>query len=152
MKLLRRKKIMAKKNKDVIIGNDAREALAAGISKTVEAVGTTLGPKGQNVLIDSGHPAAPSTITKDGVTVLRNLVLSDPVENLAVKTIKDASEKTVDECGDGTTTTAILAGAIYMQGLKHLSSGANPVMIKRGIDKFVNKLAEALDTIKRDVE
>lgn len=140
------------KIKDLIIGVEARDAIAAGIAKTVEAVGTTLGPKGQNVLIDSGHPAAPSTITKDGVTVLRNLVLSDPVENLAVKTLKEASEKTVDECGDGTTTTAILAGAIYMQGLKHLSSGANPVMIKRGIDKFVNKLAEALDTIKRDVE
>lgn len=140
------------KIKDLIVGNEARDALSAGIAKTVEAVGTTLGPKGQNVLIDSGHPAAPSTITKDGVTVLRNLVLSDPVENLAVKTIKEASERTVDECGDGTTTTAILAGAIYMQGLKHLSSGANPVMIKRGIDKFVAKLNDALDGIKRDIE
>lgn len=140
------------KIKDLIVGVEARDALAAGVAKTVEAVGTTLGPKGQNVLIDSGHPAAPSTITKDGVTVLRNLVLQDPVENLAVKTIKEASERTVDECGDGTTTTAILAGAIYMQGLKHLSSGANPVMIKRGIDKFVTKLNEALDSIKRDIE
>jgi chaperonin GroEL len=143
---------MAKKNKDVIIGNDAREALAAGISKTVEAVGTTLGPKGQNVLIDSGHPAAPSTITKDGVTVLRNLVLNDAIENLAVKTLREASEKTVEECGDGTTTTAILGGAIYLQGLKHLASGANPVMIKRGIDKVVAKLSEALDDIKKDVQ
>ena len=143
---------MAKKNKDVIIGNDAREALAAGISKTVEAVGTTLGPKGQNVLIDSGHPAAPSTITKDGVTVLRNLVLNDTIENLAVKTLREASEKTVEECGDGTTTTAILGGAIYLQGLKHLASGANPVMIKRGIDKVVAKLSDALDDIKKDVQ
>jgi chaperonin GroEL len=140
------------KIKDLIVGVEARDALAVGVAKTVEAVGTTLGPKGQNVLIDSGHPAAPSTITKDGVTVLRNLVLNDPVENLAVKTIKEAAERTVDECGDGTTTTAILAGAIYMQGLKHLSSGANPVMIKRGIDKFVAKLAESLDSIKRDIE
>lgn len=140
------------KIKDLIIGTEARDALASGVAKTVEAVGTTLGPKGQNVLIDSGHPAAPSTITKDGVTVLRNLVLQDPVENLAVKTIKEASERTVDECGDGTTTTAILAGAIYMEGLKHLASGANPVMIKRGIDKFVTKLNEALDSIKRDIE
>ena len=80
---------MAKKNKDVIIGNDAREALAVGISKTVEAVGTTLGPKGQNVLIDSGHPAAPSTITKDGVTVLRNLVLNDAIENLELVSRKE---------------------------------------------------------------
>jgi chaperonin GroEL len=143
---------MAKnKIKDVIIGTDARDALAAGIKKTVEAVGTTLGPKGQNVLIDSGHPAAPSTITKDGVTVLRNLDLSDPVENLAVKTLREASERTVEECGDGTTTTAILGGALYTQGLKHLASGANPVMIKRGIDKVVNSLITSLDNIKRDV-
>lgn len=140
------------KIKDIIVGDNARKSIAAGVLKTIEAVGSTLGPKGQNVLIDSGHPAAPSTITKDGVTVLRNLVLHDAVENLAVKIIKEASEKTVDECGDGTTTTAILAGAIYLQGLKHLSSGANPVLIKRGIDKFVTKLSDALDTIKRDVE
>lgn len=143
---------MTKKIKDLIIGTEARDALANGIAKTVAAVGTTLGPKGQNVLIDSGHPAAPSTITKDGVTVLRNLELSDPVENLAVKTLREASEKTVEECGDGTTTTAILGGAIYDNGLKHLASGANPVMMKRGIDKVVNKLSDALDTIKRDVK
>ena len=111
---------MAKnKIKDLIIGNDAREALASGVEKTVSAVGTTLGPKGQNVLIDSGHPAAPSTITKDGVTVLRNLQLHDDVENLAVKIIREASERTVEECGDGTTTTAIL-GESY---------GANPTNI-----------------------
>jgi len=143
---------MTEKIKDLIMGTDARTALANGIAKTVAAVGTTLGPKGQNVLIDSGHPAAPSMITKDGVTVLRNLILSDPVENLAVKTLREASEKTVEECGDGTTTTAILAGAIYTQGLKHLLSGANPVMIKRGIDKVIVKMIEALDSIKRDVE
>lgn len=137
--------------KDLIIGNEARNALAAGVEKTMEAVGTTLGPKGQNVLIDSGHPAAPSTITKDGVTVLRNLVLNDHVENLAVKVIREASEKTVEECGDGTTTTAILGGAIYTQGLKHLASGANSVMIKRGIDKVTNKLLEALDALKIEV-
>ncbi len=139
------------KIKDLIVGTEARDALASGINKTIEAVGTTLGPKGQNVLIDSGHPAAPSTITKDGVTVLRNLHLSDPIENLAVKTLREASEKTVEECGDGTTTTAILGGAIYLQGLKHIAAGANPVMIKRGIDKVVVALSNALDNIKRDV-
>ena len=142
---------MSKKIKDLIIGNDARDALANGVQKVVDAVGTTLGPKGQNVLIDSGHPAAPSTITKDGVTVIRNLQLSDPTENLAVKVLKEASEKTVDECGDGTTTTAILGGAIYSEGLKHLAGGANPVMMKRGIDKVVAKLLLALDEIKVDV-
>jgi len=142
---------MAKKIKDLIVGNDAREALQAGVEKVVEAVGTTLGPKGQNVLIDSGHPAAPSTITKDGVTVLRNLELHDEVENLAVKVIREASEKTVEECGDGTTTTAILGGAIYTQGLKHLASGANSVMIKRGIDKVTDKLLTALDSLKVEV-
>lgn len=142
---------MAKKIKDLIVGTEARAALLEGVKKTIEAVGTTLGPKGQNVLIDSGHPMAPSTITKDGVTVLRNLQLHNDVENLAVKIIRDASEKTVEECGDGTTTTAILAGAIYTQGLKHLASGANPVMIKRGIDKVVNKLVAVLDDIKVDV-
>lgn len=144
---------MAKhKIKDLIIGTEARNALAEGIKKTIAAVGTTLGPKGQNVLIDSGHPAAPSVITKDGVTVLRNLLLHDEVENLAVKTLREASEKTVEECGDGTTTTAILAGAIYEQGLKHLTSGANPILIKRGIDKVVSKMIETLDSIKRDIK
>lgn len=138
--------------KDLIIGTEARDSLASGITKTIEAVGTTLGPKGQNVLIDSGHPAAPSVITKDGVTVLRNLVLNDVVENLAVKTIREASEKTVEECGDGTTTTAILAGAIYLSGLKHLASGVNPVMVKRGIDKTTTQLIKALDSIKRTVD
>lgn len=142
---------MSKKIKDLIVGTEARDALARGIEKVVDAVGTTLGPKGQNVLIDSGHPMAPSTITKDGVTVIRNLLLTDYTENLAVKIIRQAAEKTVDECGDGTTTTAILAGAIYTEGLKHLASGTNPVMIKRGIDKVVNKLIEKLDTIKVDV-
>jgi len=142
---------MSKKIKDLIVGTEARDALAKGITKVIQAVGTTLGPKGQNVLIDSGHPMAPSTITKDGVTVIRNLTLTDYTENLAVKVVRQAAEKTVDECGDGTTTTAILAGAIYTEGLKHLASGTNPVMIKRGIDKVVNKLIEKLDTIKVDV-
>jgi chaperonin GroEL len=137
--------------KDLIIGAEARDYLAIGVSKTVDAVGTTLGPKGQHVLIDSGHPAISSVITKDGVTVLRNLQLSNPVQNLAVKTIRDAAEKTVDECGDGTTTTAILAGAIYTNGLKHIAAGVNPVMIKRGIDKVTSKLIDALNSIKRDV-
>lgn len=144
---------MAKhKIKDLIVGDEARKALSEGIKKTTIAVGSTLGPKGQNVLIDSGHPAAPSAITKDGVTVLRNLFLSDEVENLAVKTLREASEKTVEECGDGTTTTAILAGSIYNEGLKHLTSGANPILVKRGIDKVVSKMIESLDSIKRNVE
>lgn len=142
---------MTKKIKDLIVGDEARKALSAGIEKTIEAVGTTLGPKGQNVLIDSGHPAAPSTITKDGVTVLRNLELHDATENLAVKVIREASEKTVEECGDGTTTTAILGGAIYTEGLKHLAGGANSVMIKRGIDKVTDKLLTALDELKQEV-
>ena len=142
---------MSKKIKDLIVGTEARDALAKGIEKVISAVGTTLGPKGQNVLIDSGHPMAPSTITKDGVTVIRNLTLTNYTENLAVKVVRQAAEKTVDECGDGTTTTAILAGSIYTEGLKHLASGTNPVMIKRGIDKVVNKLIEKLDTIKVDV-
>lgn len=139
------------KIKDLIVGVDARNALVEGVKKTVDAVGTTLGPKGQNVLIDSGHPVAPSTITKDGVTVIRSLQLSDPVENLAVKAIREAAEKTVEECGDGTTTTVILAGEIYTQGLKHIASGANPVMMKRGIDKVVGALQVSLDNIKRDI-
>ncbi len=142
---------MSQKIKDLIIGVAAREALARGVVKTIDAIGTTLGPKGQNVLIDSGHPMAPSTITKDGVTVLRNLHLNDYTENLAVKILRQASEKTVEECGDGTTTTAILGGAIYMQGLKHLAGGANPIMIKRGIDKVVTQLLLSLDTIKMEV-
>lgn len=142
---------MKNKIKDLIVGSDARDALARGVAKTMEAVGTTLGPKGQNVLIDSGHPLAPSTITKDGVTVLRNLQLNDITENLAVKIIREASEKTVEECGDGTTTTAILGGAIYTEGLKFLAGGSNPVMMKRGIDKVVNKLLSALDEIKIEV-
>ena len=139
------------KIKDMVTGEDVTKSLSNGIKKIIESVGVTLGPRGQNVLIDSGHPAAPSTITKDGVTVIRNLVLNDYVENLAVKTIREASEKTVDECGDGTTTTAILASAIYLEGLKLLATKRNPISIKRGIDKVAQKLQEKLDEIKIEV-
>ena len=136
---------------DVIFGKKVKKKLTKGVKKVIKSVGATLGSKGQNVLIDSVHPNAPSIVTKDGVTVIRSIKLNDKVQQLAVKIIKEASEKTVDECGDGTTTTAILASAIYLEGIKHLENGINPILMKRGIEKLKDKLIEKIDEIKIDL-
>src|SRR5205807_4097459 len=124
---------------------DARARLKRGVDQLADAVKVTLGPKGRNVVIDKkfGSP----TITKDGVTVAREIELSDPVENMGAQMVKEVATKTSDVAGDGTTTATVLAQAIFREGLKNVTAGANPMAIKRGIDKAVQAVIEDLKKI-----
>jgi chaperonin GroEL len=128
--------------KDLTFNTDARAALKRGVDKLAEAVRVTLGPKGRNVVIDRkfGSP----TITKDGVTVAKEVELEDPIENMGAQMVKEVATKTSDLAGDGTTTATVLAQAIFREGLKNVTAGANPMSLKRGIDKAVEKVVEEL--------
>jgi len=128
--------------KDIVFGEEARRKLRDGIDVVAEAVATTLGPKGRNVALDRkfGSP----TITHDGVTVAKEIELEDPFENMGVQLLKEAATKTNDIAGDGTTTSTVLAHAMVTEGLKTLAAGANPMMLKRGIEAASKKVAEAI--------
>ncbi|MDH4223643.1 MAG: chaperonin GroEL, partial [candidate division Zixibacteria bacterium] len=119
---------------------NAREKLKRGVDKLAEAVKVTLGPKGRNVVLDKkfGSP----TITKDGVTVAKEIDLEDPFENMGAQMVKEVASKTSDVAGDGTTTATVLAQAIYREGLKNVTAGANPMALKRGIEKAVASVIE----------
>ncbi len=124
---------------------EARSRLKAGVDKLSQAVKVTLGPKGRNVILDRkfGSP----TVTKDGVTVAKEVELEDPVENMGAQMVKEVATKTSDVAGDGTTTATILAQAIFSQGLKNVTAGTNPMGIRRGIDKGVEAVVESLESI-----
>jgi chaperonin GroEL len=126
---------------------DARTQLKRGVDQLAEAVKVTLGPKGRNVVIDKkfGSP----TVTKDGVTVAKEVELPDPVENMGAQMVKEVATKTSDVAGDGTTTATVLAQAIFREGLKSVTSGINPMAIKRGIDKAVDAVVDHLKTISQ---
>jgi chaperonin GroEL len=128
--------------KDLVFGTEARAALKKGVDKLAEAVKVTLGPKGRNVVIDRkfGSPL----ITKDGVTVAKEVELDDPIENMGAQMVKEVATKTSDLAGDGTTTATVLAQAIFREGLKNVTAGANPMSLKRGIDKAVEKVVAEL--------
>ncbi|MGZ3866305.1 MAG: chaperonin GroEL [Bacteroidia bacterium] len=128
--------------KDITFNLDARDALKRGVDALANAVKVTLGPKGRNVIIDKkfGSPA----ITKDGVTVAKEIELSNPVENMGAQLLKEVASKTADLAGDGTTTATVLAQAIVTGGLKNVAAGANPMDLKRGIDKAVAAIVENL--------
>ena len=128
--------------KELQFSIDARARLKRGVDALAEAVKITLGPKGRNVVIDKkfGSP----TITKDGVTVAKEVELSDPVENMGAQMVKEVATKTSDLAGDGTTTATVLAQAIFREGLKNVTAGANPMELKRGIDKAVEAVVEDL--------
>src|SRR5687768_4874868 len=128
--------------KELQFSIDARARLKRGVDALAEAVKITLGPKGRNVVIDKkfGSP----TITKDGVTVAKEIELSDPVENMGAQMVKEVATKTSDLAGDGTTTATVLAQAIFREGLKNVTAGANPMELKRGIDKAVEAVVEDL--------
>jgi chaperonin GroEL len=128
----------------------ARVALKRGVDQLANAVKVTLGPKGRNVVIDKKFGAP--TVTKDGVTVAKEVELKDPVENLGANMVREVASKTSDVAGDGTTTATVLAQAIYREGLKNVTAGANPMDLKRGIDLAVKKVTEGLKEISRDVE
>ena len=124
---------------------DARARLKRGVDQLAEAVKVTLGPKGRNVVIDKkfGNP----TVTKDGVTVAKEIELPDPVENMGAQMVKEVATKTSDVAGDGTTTATVLAQAIFREGLKSVTAGINPMAIKRGIDRAVETVVAELKKI-----
>jgi chaperonin GroEL len=129
---------------------DARTDLKKGIDQLADAVKVTLGPKGRNVVIDKkfGSP----TVTKDGVTVAKEIELEVPVQNMGAQMVKEVATKTSDDAGDGTTTATVLAQAIYREGLKSVTSGVNPMAIKRGIDKAVEKVVAELEKLSVDTK
>src|SRR3954470_18753537 len=131
--------------KDLHFNVDARAALKRGVDKLAEAVKVTLGPKGRNVVIDKKFGAP--TVTKDGVTVAKEIELSDPLENMGAQMVKEVATKTSDNAGDGTTTATVLAQAIFREGLKNVTAGANPMAIQRGIQKAVEAITEELKKI-----
>ncbi|GLC26578.1 chaperonin GroEL [Roseisolibacter agri] len=131
--------------KELHFNTDARAALKRGVDQLAEAVKVTLGPKGRNVVIDKKFGAP--TVTKDGVTVAKEIELSDPLENMGAQMVKEVATKTSDNAGDGTTTATVLAQAIFREGLKNVTAGVNPMALKRGIDKAVTAIVEELKKI-----
>lgn len=137
-------------SKIIEFDSDARSKLKKGVDKLANAVKVTLGPKGRNVVLDKKFGAP--TITKDGVTVAKEIELEDAVENMGAQMVREVASKTSDVAGDGTTTATVLAQAIYREGLKNVTAGANPMDLKRGIDIAVTKVIEHLKTVSKDVE
>ncbi len=129
---------------------DARRRLEKGVNKLADAVKVTLGPKGRNVVIDKKWGAP--TITKDGVTVAREIELEDPYENMGAQLAKEVATKTNDVAGDGTTTATVLAQAIVKEGLRNVAAGANPMILKRGIDKAVENVVKEIASQARDID
>src|SRR5574343_357699 len=135
--------------KQLLFKDEARRKMLSGVEQLAAAVKVTLGPKGRNVVIDKkfGSP----TITKDGVTVAKEIDLEDAFENMGAQMIKEVAEKTSDIAGDGTTTATVLAEAIYREGLKNVTAGANPMALKRGIEKAVEKVVEELGKLAKPI-
>jgi len=131
--------------KELHFNTDARAALKRGVDQLAEAVKVTLGPKGRNVVIDKKFGAP--TVTKDGVTVAKEIELSDALENMGAQMVKEVATKTSDNAGDGTTTATVLAQAIFREGLKNVTAGVNPMALKRGIDKAVAAIVAELKSI-----
>src|SRR3954471_7103202 len=136
--------------KQLLYTDDARKKLLAGAEKLAKAVGITLGPTGRNVIIDKSFGGP--TVTKDGVTVSKEIDLADPFENMGAKLVNAVAQKTSDVAGDGTTTATILALAIYQEGLRNITSGANPMAIKRGVDKAVDVAVEQFAKLARQLK
>ena len=136
--------------KQVIHGEDSRQAILRGINQLADAVAITLGPKGRNVVIDKkfGSP----TITKDGVTVAKEIELKEPLENMGAQMVREVASKTSDVAGDGTTTATVLARQIFKEGVKTVAAGANPMALKRGIEKAVERAVEAIKEQSKPVK
>src|SRR6266542_2876213 len=136
--------------KQLIFDEVARQSLLKGVNKLAKAVTATLGPKGRNVVLDKTYGSP--TVTKDGVTVAKEIELEDPYENMGAQMVREVASKTSDAAGDGTTTATVLAEAIYREGLKYVTSGANPIGIQRGIMKAVEAAVEHLAKISKKVK
>lgn len=137
-------------SKIIQFDTEARSALKKGVDKLANAVKVTLGPKGRNVVIDKkfGTP----TVTKDGVTVAKEVELEDPIENMGAQMVREVASKTSDVAGDGTTTATVLAQSIYAEGVKNVTAGANPMDLKRGIDLAVTKIVEGLQKLSKSID
>jgi chaperonin GroEL len=136
--------------KQLLFDENARQTLLKGVSKLARAVAATLGPKGRNVVLDKKYGSP--TVTKDGVTVAKEIELENPCENMGAQMVREVASKTSDDAGDGTTTATILAEAMFREGLKYVTSGANPIGIQRGINKAVAAAVEQLDKIAKKVK
>ncbi len=136
--------------KEIVYSDKARNELLAGVEKLADAVRVTMGPKGRNVLLQRSFGAP--HITKDGVSVAKEIELKDPVENMGAQLVKEVASKTADEAGDGTTTATVLAHAIFKEGLKYITAGANPIAVKRGMDKAAAAIIEELKKMSKPVE
>ncbi|MGD0618342.1 MAG: chaperonin GroEL [Bryobacteraceae bacterium] len=135
--------------KQIIYSDDSRQAILRGVNQLADAVKVTLGPRGRNVVLEKKYGGP--TITKDGVTVAKEIELKDPLENMGAQMVREVASKTSDVAGDGTTTATILAQAIYREGVKAVTAGANPMAVKRGIDKSVELVVEELQKLSKPV-
>lgn len=135
--------------KQLLFGDQARQKVLSGVTKLAAAVRATMGPKGRNVVIEKKYGGP--TVTKDGVTVAKEIELEESFENLGAQLVKEAATKTNDAAGDGTTTATVLAHAMMEEGMKHLTSGSNAILIKRGIDMAVENVTKELERMKKDV-
>jgi len=136
--------------KQLAFNDDARRKILSGVEQLSRAVKVTLGPRGRNVILDKKFGAP--TVTKDGVTVAKEIELKDPYENMGAEMVKEVASKTSDTAGDGTTTATVLAESIYKEGLKNVTAGANPMSVKRGIEKAVEKVVDELKKISKPVK
>src|SRR5438034_10719737 len=128
--------------KQIVYSESARASILRGVNQLADAVKATLGPKGRNAILDKKFGAP--LITKDGVTVAKEIELKDPLENMGAQMVREVASKTADVAGDGTTTATVLAQAIFREGNKYVTAGANPMELKRGIDKAVAVVVEDL--------
>src|SRR5207245_1771514 len=136
-------------SKLITYGDASRQAILRGVNGLADAVTVTLGPKGRNVIL--GQKFGSPTITKDGVTVAKEIDLKDPLENMGAQMVREVASKTSDTAGDGTTTATVLAQAIYREGAKNVAAGANPMEVKRGIEKAVEALTGAVKKMSKPV-
>jgi len=136
--------------KQLLFDESARTSILKGVTVLTDAVKATLGPKGRNVIIDKKYGAP--AITKDGVTVAKEIELKDPYENMGAQLVREVASKTSDVAGDGTTTATVLAYSIFKEGIKYVTAGANAMEVKRGIDKSVDVVVEELKKLSKPTQ
>src|SRR5213596_3848815 len=133
--------------KQIVYGEQSRQAILRGVNQLADAVKITLGPKGRNVVLGKAYGSP--TITKDGVTVAKEIDLKDALQNMGAQMVREVASKTSDTAGDGTTTATVLAQAIFREGAKMVAAGHNPMELKRGMEKAVEKIVDALKKISK---
>jgi len=136
--------------KEIRYEEEARQKVRSGVEKLAAAVKITLGPKGRNAILEKKFGAP--TVTKDGVTVAKEIELEDPFENIGAQLVREVASKTSDVAGDGTTTATVLAEAIFREGLRNITAGANPMFLKRGIEKAINTVVEELKRMSKPTQ